>query len=98
MGAYISQETKSIVNVTCVCEQSEWDFLEKTRRETLPNDRKLLKHMWERESSLNQLTFGFDYSSYLNFKKIQVLSPLVEPLILVPRLSDCEINCEIIAK
>jgi len=79
MGAYISQETNSIIYVLCVCERSEWGFFEKTRREALPNDRKHLKHMWKRVSSLNQEAFRDDYSNnHLTFKKIRVLSLLVD--------------------
>ena len=78
MGAYRSEE--HIYFVSCVCERKEWEFLQKTKRGGLPNDMKLLKHMWKKISSLNQESFRADYSNHLTFKNIRVLSPLENPV------------------
>jgi hypothetical protein len=77
--------------MSCVCERSEWEFLEKTGREAFPNDKKLLKHMWNRVSSMNQETFRDEYSNHLTFKKIRVLSLLVNSVnFSVSIESDCD--------
>jgi hypothetical protein len=81
MAAYISQEANEIRIVSCVCERREWELLVKTRREDLPKDIKLLKHKWKRMMSfLNKPLFKDAYSNHLTFKKIRVLSPLVDPV------------------
>ena len=78
MGAYRSEEYTYFVS--CVCERKEWEFLQKTKRGGLPNDMKLLKHIWKTVSSLKQEAFRDDYSNNLTFKNIRVLSPLENPV------------------
>ena len=60
----ISIETNTIIDMSCVRERREWEILEKTRREALPNDKKLMKHMWKRVSSSNQRAFRDEYSNH----------------------------------
>jgi len=53
----------------------------KTRREELPKDIKLLKHSWKKMMSFEHKPLFKDaYSNRLTFKKICVLSPLVNPV------------------
>jgi hypothetical protein len=81
MGACISQEAYEIRIVSCVCERREWELLIKTRREELPKDIKLMKHNWKRMMSFeHKPLFKDSYSNHLTFKKIRVLSPLVNPV------------------
>ena len=80
MGAYRSEKQNTTYYLSCVCERNKWEFLQKTKRGGLPNDMKLLKHMWKKISSLNQESFRADYSNHLTFKNIRVLSPLENPV------------------
>jgi hypothetical protein len=82
MGAYISQETKSIKVFICLVYASEVNKIFGRRQEDkhFRTIKQILKHMWKRVSSLNQEAFRFDYSNHFPFKKNSVLSPLVNPV------------------
>ena len=79
MCVYWSEETKCDIIGHCVCERSEWEILERTRRSHLPKDYKLLKKAWRQFSSLNLELFVRAYSNHYRFSKIRVLSHITEP-------------------